>query len=137
MGGICVCAGREGGGWAGGGRRPTATDRAAFRRQTNAAATNRPILLPQHNANAPSSSPSLPAPTPETPETANPQRKRRRQLRAAVAEYLGGGGGAGEVAQTLRDLAVPHFGHELVKAALEVCVCSCVLFVCDCCSCVS
>ena len=53
-----------------------------------------------------------------------------------MAEYLRGGGGAGEVAQTLRDLAVPHFGHELVKAALEVKgafmwgVCSCAVVVC-------
>jgi hypothetical protein len=43
----------------------------------------------------------------------------KRQLREAIDEYLTTGE-AGEVAQVLKDLAVPHYHHELVKEALEV-----------------
>ncbi|GBF95677.1 hypothetical protein Rsub_08659 [Raphidocelis subcapitata] len=43
----------------------------------------------------------------------------KRQLKGAVEEFLTTGA-SGEVAQVLRDLAVPHYHHELVKEALEL-----------------
>jgi hypothetical protein len=52
-------------------------------------------------------------------ETKSNKNQNSRQLRDAAAEYLETGS-VEEVAQVLRDTGLPHYGHELVKEAVEV-----------------